>query len=47
MTCPRSVPDDPKQSYFEVPRGEDRDPAEFYSLPFPNDIRRKDGHIDL
>jgi pimeloyl-ACP methyl ester carboxylesterase len=37
--------------YFEVPGydtgREGRAPEEFYRLPFPNDIRLKDGHIDL
>ncbi|MFH1130979.1 MAG: hypothetical protein V1754_06565 [Pseudomonadota bacterium] len=40
-------PDDgPVRAYFEIPRnGEPL--SEFYRLPFPNDIRMKDGHIDL
>ncbi len=41
--------------YFEVPgyvpsdpdKAAKRAPAEFYRLPFPNDIRVKDGHVDL
>lgn len=48
VSCPAVAASDPLQSYFEVPRGgEERDPAEFYSLPFPNDIRLKDGRVDL
>lgn len=42
--CPDDV--DEATAYFEVPRG--GEPLEdFYRLPFPNDIRRKDGKIDL
>jgi pimeloyl-ACP methyl ester carboxylesterase len=44
--CPTVAATDTKQTYFEVPRG-GKPLAEFYALPFPNDIRRKDGHIDL
>lgn len=32
------------RSFFEVPDGE---PMEFYRLPYPNDIRLKNGHPDL
>jgi hypothetical protein len=32
-------------SYFRVPRG--KDDKDFYRLPFPNDIRMKNGHPDL
>jgi hypothetical protein len=32
------------RSYFEVPQGE---VGEFYRLPYPNDIRLRDGHPDL
>ena len=44
--CPVVADNDTKQSYFEVPRG-GKPLDEFYALPFPNDIRLKDGHIDL
>jgi pimeloyl-ACP methyl ester carboxylesterase len=44
--CEKPGENDTKQSYFEVPRG-GKPLAEFYSLPFPNDIRLKDGHLDL
>jgi hypothetical protein len=35
--------------YFEIPPETipDDEPFEFYRLPFPNDIRMKDGHISL
>ncbi len=33
-------------AYFEVPRGGAELP-DFYRLPFPNDIRMTDGHIDM
>ena len=38
-------PTKPTTAYFEVPRG--KDDADFYRLPFPNDIRIRDGHPDL
>jgi hypothetical protein len=38
-------PDGPTKAYFHVPRAGDE--ADFYQLPFPNDIRRKDGRPDL
>ena len=44
--CPTVAANDPEQAYFEVPRG-GKALSEFYSLPFPNDIRIKDGHVDL
>lgn len=47
VKCPAVPSSDEKQSYFEVPRGGEPDPAEFYALPFPNDIRLQDGHLDL
>jgi hypothetical protein len=34
----------PPQAYFRVPRGQDD--GDFYRLPFPNDIRRKNGRPD-
>lgn len=39
--------DDPgaTQAYFRVPRG--ADDGDFYRLPFPNDIRKKNGRLDL
>jgi len=33
-------------AYFDVPRG-GAELADFYRLPFPNDIRMKDGHLDM
>lgn len=46
IECPKVDADAPPQAYFEVPRaGTSAD--EFYALPFPNDIRRSGGHIDL
>lgn len=43
VDCPEETDD--KRALFQVPRsGESQ---EFYSLPFPNDIRRRGGHIDL
>jgi hypothetical protein len=35
----------PTQAYFRVPRG--KDDGDFFRLPFPNDVRRKDGHPSL
>jgi predicted esterase len=32
---------------FHVPRASDPPSSDFYQLPFPNDIRRKNGKIDL
>lgn len=34
------------RSYFEIPRG-DVPLADFYRLPFPNNIRLVDGHVDV
>jgi hypothetical protein len=40
------IDDGTPRAYFEVPRfdGGDRD---FYRLPYPNDVRMRDGHVDL
>jgi hypothetical protein len=46
ITCPEVDEDDDRVAYFEVPRGGE-DVTEFYSLPFPNDIRRSGGTVDL
>jgi hypothetical protein len=35
----------PVRSYFRVPRG--TDDGDFFRLPFPNDVRRKAGTLDL
>ncbi len=35
----------PPKAYFRVPRGQND--GDFYRLPFPNDIRTKNGHPDL
>ncbi len=43
--CPEESSGEPT-AHFRVPRGEPED-EDFYRLPFPNDIRRRDGHIDL
>lgn len=46
IECPKVASDATPQAYFDVPRaGASAD--EFYSLPFPNDIRRSGGRIDL
>jgi hypothetical protein len=39
--------DDPGaiKAYFRVPRG--KDDGDFFRLPFPNDARKKAGHVDL
>ena len=37
----------PFRVYFEVPRGEVPGETEFYRLPFPNDIRLRNGRVDL
>jgi dienelactone hydrolase len=48
VECAEVEDDDPVQSYFEVPSADGaREPGEFYSLPYPNDIRVADGRIDL
>jgi len=44
--CSAEAPTDPPVAYFRVPRGDEPLP-EFYRLPFPNDVRRKGGRIDL
>jgi hypothetical protein len=36
----------PVQAWFHVPRGDDSD-ADFFRLPFPNDVRRAGSSIDL
>jgi len=48
LTCqdPASDPG-PFRIHFEVPRGQVAGTIEFYRLPFPNDIRVKDGRVDL
>ncbi len=43
VTC--EAPSGDPRAYFEVPRAGST--ADFFRLPFPNDIRRKDGHVDL
>ena len=35
------------RAYFEVPRGTITNTIEFYRLPFPNNIRLKNGKVDL
>ena len=35
----------PVKGYFRVPRG--ADDGDFFRLPFPNDVRRKNGKLDL
>jgi hypothetical protein len=35
----------PVRAYFRVPRG--TDDGDFFRLPFPNDVRRKGGKVDL
>lgn len=46
VDCTRSEEDlGAFRAYFQVPRGEPL--AEFYRQPFPSDVRRVDGHIDL
>jgi hypothetical protein len=37
---------EPVEAYFRVPRGEGAD-RDFYRLPYPNDVRRTDGGLDL
>lgn len=46
QACAEVKASDPAVGYFEVPRS-GKKPAEFYTLPFPNDVRRKGDHIDL
>ena len=48
IDCPEVAATDAKESYFLVPRtGKKPKPSDFYSLPFPNDIRLKGGSIDM
>jgi hypothetical protein len=44
----QTCPDDATTpvAYFEIPRGTSAD-KDFYRLPFPNDVRRRDGKVDL
>jgi len=44
IVCPRD--DEAARAYFDVPRASTSD-ADFYRLPFPNDIRRDANGIDL
>ncbi|MDQ3036545.1 MAG: alpha/beta hydrolase [Myxococcota bacterium] len=41
-----TVDDGAPRAYFRVPRGTEAD-GDFYRLPFPNDVRRRDGGLDL
>ncbi|HEV8547576.1 MAG TPA: hypothetical protein VGQ57_01090, partial [Polyangiaceae bacterium] len=34
-------------AYFEVPGADDADEGDFFRLPFPNDVRRSSGGLDL
>ncbi len=43
--CPEEASGTPV-AHFRVPRGEPED-DDFYRLPFPNDVRRRGGRIDL
>jgi pimeloyl-ACP methyl ester carboxylesterase len=49
VECGEEVPSDaPRVARFQVPRASVNTGDDFYSLPFPNDIRRRDnGKIDL
>lgn len=47
VVCPTVKKTDPAEAYFEVPRAGELDEAAFYSLPFPTDIRREGGHVNL
>ncbi len=44
VSCAEVKATDPIESFFEVPRASG---GEFFKLPFPNDVRLKDGHPDL
>jgi pimeloyl-ACP methyl ester carboxylesterase len=39
--------DGPVRAYFEVPGAEDAEELDFFRLPFPNDVRKKNGSLDL
>ncbi len=39
--------DGPVRAYFEVPGAEDAEELDFFRLPFPNDVRIKNGAVDL
>lgn len=47
VVCEEPGEDDPKKAVFEVPRENVEGSDDFYALPFPNDIRHVDGHIDM
>jgi hypothetical protein len=44
VTCEKDT--GPIRAFFEIPRSS-KPVTEFYRLPFPNDIRFKNGHVDL
>ncbi|MCA9561910.1 MAG: hypothetical protein KC561_00410 [Myxococcales bacterium] len=48
VACDPALPDDsePIRVLFDVPRSDEVE-TEFYRLPFPNDIRLRDGHLDV
>ncbi|MFN3198691.1 MAG: alpha/beta hydrolase family protein [Bradymonadia bacterium] len=46
VVCPESDPTEAPQMRFEVPRIQDAQ-GPFFALPFPNDVRQRDGQLDL
>ena len=47
VSCPTVAASAQPEAYFHVPRPGEDDPAEFFSLPFPNDARLGAGGVDL
>jgi hypothetical protein len=47
VTCPEEPTTDPVRAYFEVPGAAEAREADFFRLPFPNDVRIKNGTVDL
>ncbi|MDH5493243.1 MAG: hypothetical protein OEY14_14920, partial [Myxococcales bacterium] len=41
------VDEGPATAYFQIPTGDPAVDADFYTLPFPNDLRRTGGRLDL
>lgn len=47
VECEDASGDDRVRAYFEVPGAPDADEGDFFRLPFPNDVRRNGGKLDL
>lgn len=47
VECEDTSGDERVRAYFEIPGAPDADEGDFYRLPFPNDVRRNAGTLDL